>query len=586
MKRVYVLVSIAFYLSTNAQIINTVAGSGPTGYGNGGYAGDGGQATAAEFNEPIGVTFDAFGNLYIADYGNNRIRMINTAGITSTVAGNGTHGYTGDGVAATAAGLNNPTGVAFDAFGNLYIADFLNNRIRMVNTAGIISTFAGDGTAGYNGDGGAATAARLYYPFGLAFDVAGNLYIADELNNVIRMVNTAGIITTVVGNGTGSYSGDGGQATNAELHEPTGVTFDAAGNMYIADEGNMRIRKVNTANVISTFAGNGTAGYSGDGSAATAAKLNYPDAVAFDAAGNLYIVDNTNNRIRKVNTAGIISTFVGTGSQGFIGDGGAATAAALNTPSGVAFDGVGNLYIGDNDNNRVRIVSNGVTVNSSTICSGATTTLTANGANAYSWSNNATTASITPSPTVTTSYTVTGTAFNINIGTAISTVSVNALPTLTITASTQTICIGGTSTLTVSGANTYTWSNTGATGVSISASPTVTVNYTVTGTDGNGCINMDTLSVIVENCTTGINEFANSKEVNIYPNPNNGSFVIESSSITKQTMQLYDVNGKFVLSQTINGKTTIDASSLNEGVYNISIISGEGVVNKRLVIVR
>ena len=287
--------------NANAQSynINTFAGNGDT------ILGDGSAATAADLSTPTGVAIDAAGNVYIADYHNQRIRKVSPSGIISTFAGNGIQGYSGDGSAATAAELSYPNGVAIDAAGNLYIADRSNNRIRKVNTSGIISTFAGNGAAGYSGDGSSATVAELNNPYGVATDAAGNVYIADYFNNCIRKVNTSGIISTIAGNGIGNGSniGDGGTATAAELYYPTGVTTDAAGNVYIADVANQRIRKVNTSGVISTIAGNGTAGYSGDGSSATAAELYYPVGVATDAVGNIYIADEDNNRIRKLTVA-------------------------------------------------------------------------------------------------------------------------------------------------------------------------------------------------------------------------------------------------------------------------------------------
>ncbi|HEX7413989.1 MAG TPA: T9SS type A sorting domain-containing protein [Bacteroidia bacterium] len=373
------------------------------------------------------------------------------AQIISTVCGNGNQAYSGDGAQATAAELWNPSGVVFDAAGNMYIADESNMRIRKVTPAGIITTFAGNGTHGYSGDGGQATSAGLSAPGDIIFDVAGNLYIADYANNVIRRVNTNGIINTFAGNGygagvgSGGYIGDGGQATNAELFYPYGLALDDTGNLYIADGANSVIRKVNTLGIISTIAGNGTQGYGGDGGQSSNAKLNNPKGITVDAIGNLYIADYGNNVVRRVNTNGIISTFAGNGTAGYSGDGGQATGAEMN-PLGLTVDVSGNLYISDANNNRIRMV--------------------------------------------------------INVGQA---------------------------------------------GIE-----------QVTGING---------------------------QVNVYPNPSNGSFVIEANN-TKQTMQVYDVNGKLVLSQTINGKTTVDASSLNEGVYNISLISNEGVVNKRLVIVR
>ncbi len=344
------------YLPNN--IITTVAG-----YGNYGYSGDGGAATSANLYEPNGVAFDGIGNLYIADVFNNRVRRVDTNGIITTVAGNGTGAYNGDGGAATNASLYHPESVAFDAFGNMYIADGDNNRIRRVDINGIITTVAGNGTGAYAGDGGAATNASLYYPRGVIFDVIGNLYIADDSSR-IRKVDTNGIISTVAGNNVnGGYSGDGGVATNASLNYPGCVAFDAIGNMYIADSFNNRIRKVDTNGIITTVAGNGvgagvplSGAYSGDGGAATNASLYQPESVAFDAFGNMYIADDDNNRIREVSTSGIITTVAGNGIGGYSGDGSVATIASLNHPIGVALDSSGNLYIGDENNYRIREV--------------------------------------------------------------------------------------------------------------------------------------------------------------------------------------------------------------------------------------
>jgi sugar lactone lactonase YvrE len=330
------------------NMIATVAGNG-----RGTYAGDGGTATNASLNTPSGVALDAKGNLYIADTANNRIRRMDTSGIIATVAGGGSGG---DGGAATNASLNGPSGVALDAFGNLYIADTENCRIRKLDTNGIITTVAGNGDLSYSGDGGAATNASLYYPSGVALDTIGSLYIADSRHNRIRKVDTNGIIMSVAGNGTFAYSGDGGNATNASLSWPYGVAFDSSGKLYIADTENCRIRKVDTYGTIATVAGNGAFGYSGDGGMAAYARLGVPDGLAFDAWGNLYIADASNNRIRKVDTNGIITTVVGTGGGTYAGDGGAPTNASLNGPSNVAMDSAGNLYIADAANNRIRKV--------------------------------------------------------------------------------------------------------------------------------------------------------------------------------------------------------------------------------------
>jgi len=327
-----------------------------TAAGNGsfGYFGDGGAATAAGLTDPTSVAFDAHGDLFIADSGNDAIREVTPNGIITTVAGTGTAGYTGDGGAATSAELNDPTGVALDSSGDLFIADSGNNVIREVTPGGTITTFAGTGTAGYSGDGSAATAAKLNDPTGVAVDFSGNLFIADSGNNVIREVS-GGTISTVAGTGTAGYAGDGGAATAALLNDPQGVAVDASDNLFIADSGNNVIREV-SGGTISTVAGTGTAGYAGDGGAANAAELNDPQGVAVDASGDLFIADSGNNVIRQV-SSGTISTVAGTGTAGYSGDGGSASAATLNDPTGVALNAQGGLVIADSGNNVVRQVT-------------------------------------------------------------------------------------------------------------------------------------------------------------------------------------------------------------------------------------
>jgi sugar lactone lactonase YvrE len=358
-------------VATGSGIITTVAGMGF--YLFGGFSGDGGPATAAELSGPEGVALDSVGNLYIADSGNYRIRKVAAgSGIIMTVAGNGSRGFSGDGAAATAAGLSDPSSVALDPVGDLYIADRDNNRIRKVAAgSGIITTVAGS-EPGVLSDGVPATSARLGFPLGVAVDSAGNLYIAEDTR--IRTVAAgSGIITTVAGNfGSPGFSGDGGAATGAQLTYPEGVALDSAGNLYIADTDNDRIRKVTAGSgIITTVAGIGSPGFSGDGGAATAAQIGPPAGVALDSAGNLYIADYFNHRIRKVTAvSGIITTVAGNGSRGSSGDGGAATAAQIARPAGVALDSAGNLYIADTDNDRIRKVTAG---------SGIITTVAGNG---------------------------------------------------------------------------------------------------------------------------------------------------------------------------------------------------------------
>jgi trimeric autotransporter adhesin len=344
-----------FYLSvTDQNRVYRVAADGTLSFVAGsstsnGFSGDGGPAVLAQLNNPYGLAVDTVGNLYIADAGSDRIRKVTPAGMISTVAGNGTQGFSGDGGPATSAQLFNPFGIAVDTAGNLYFADMNNNRIRKVTTEGIISTVAGNGTYGFDGDGGPATSAELGFPFGVAVDTAGNLYVADKGNNCIRAVTPAGVIGTVAGNGNQGFSGDGGLATSAQLNEPYSVAVDTTGNLYIADYYNQRIREVTPAGMIRTVAGNGS---NGDGGPATSAWLYYPSGVAVDAAGNLYIA---NGSIRKVTPDGMIGTVAGGGTNG-LGDGGPATSAQLSANS-VAVDTAGNLYIADNGNYRIHKVT-------------------------------------------------------------------------------------------------------------------------------------------------------------------------------------------------------------------------------------
>ncbi len=391
------------------------------GTGVAGYSGDGGSAFSAQFNGPTGLAVDSGGNVYVADTGNNVIRKIATNGFVTTVAGNTNKGYGGDGGPATNAKLNGPEGVAVDSAGNLYIADTFNHRIREVSANGAMTTFAATGFPGSSGDNGPAAQANLFLPTDVAVDNQGNVYIADLGNSRIREVSN-GIIRTVAGStdggqpmngilavsarfngptgvavdpagsvvylaegsvgsgsgldsgdyriwkftmpdevlsaaaGTGarSYSGDGGAAAKAQFDAPAGMTFDLAGNLYIADSRNNRVRKITPAGIVTNVAGNGTAGFSGDGQPAVNAQLNRPAGVAVDAGGVVFIADSGNNRIRRVTRDGLIATIAGNGNAAFFGDGGRAEIAALHNPQGVAVDAADNIYIADTGSQRVR----------------------------------------------------------------------------------------------------------------------------------------------------------------------------------------------------------------------------------------
>jgi len=351
------IVSLICSFASAQTVINTIAGSST---GASGFTGDGGPATAATLNQPSGIAVDSSGNIYIADTNNFRVRMISPTGVITTVAGNGQQGFGGDGGPATAASLTQPIGIAVDSSGNLYIADALGSVLRKVS-GGIISTIAGKYGLGQDyGDGGLATSALLFSPSGVAVDSSGNVFIADTSDNLIRKITaSSGNISVVVGNSTTpGFGGDGGSATAAavELNLPTGVVVDASGNLYIADSGNNRIRKVSGGN-ITTIAGNGTAGSIGDGGgSATAAELYKPTSVAVDASGNVYITSTQTNRVLEV-SGGNISTVAGIGVAGTYGDGGSPAFAELNQPKAVAVDASGNIYIADTLNNRIQEVS-------------------------------------------------------------------------------------------------------------------------------------------------------------------------------------------------------------------------------------
>lgn len=356
------------------------------------------EATTVPLLAPNGLAFDSAGNLYIADTGDNLIREVTVAGIISTVAGDGEQGFGGDGGPATSALLDSPTGVAVDSNNNIYIADTNNQRIREVS-GGTITTIAGTGVAGFSGDGGSALSAQLDLPTAIAVDSKGNLYIADTENNRIREIS-GGNISTVAGDGEELYSGDGGAATAAGLDSPNGVAVDASFNIYIGDTNNQRIRMVNAGTgQITTIAGNGTASFTGDGTA-TSNALARPYGVAVDSSGNVYIADTDNNRIRVL-SGGIVTTISGDGDQGFAGDTGASINASLNEPHAVAAAGSVQVY-SDTGNNRVRQVESS-TVNTiaglapataeSLVIGGASSTVYGTGTLTATFSNGGLTAS-------------------------------------------------------------------------------------------------------------------------------------------------------------------------------------------------
>lgn len=492
-------ITLVCFLSSfinNAQIITTIAGNGSFGF-----SGDGGQAINAEIAAK-GIAADAAGNIFIADAGNSRIRKVSTNGIISTIAGIGVNGFGGDGGAATAAIINNPVNVAADAIGNIYIADQDNQRIRKIDNNGIITTIAGNGNIGFSGDGGQATAAALNIPIDVATDAAGNIYFIDQANLRIRKIATNGIISSIAGNGGMGFSGDGGQATAAQLNSPTGLSIDATGNIYFTDQGNQRVRKINTAGIISTVAGNGTPGFSGDGGQAMTAQLNAPIDVAVNNAGEIFIADQNNHRIRKVDGNGIITTLTGDGSPAFSGDGGPATAAEVNNPYGITVDADGNIFVGDAFNYRVRKITAAIipliTISTSTplpICKGVAvqfkaTTINAGSAPVYQWRKNSTNTG-TNSPfyadnTLTAADTISCVLIIATGESAVSNILQITLDTLPVPNLTQftTLCQGDSLVLNPGIFDSYTWQD-GSTGSKLTVKNQGTYSVTVTNTCGS-----------------------------------------------------------------------------------------------------
>jgi len=353
----YVSSTIAGSPAATTTLQTGIANGGvPTSTVNGTLSiGDGGAATAAALQSPSAVVYFN-GYVYILEAAGSRVRQIDGSGVITTIAGTGASGYAGDGAAANTANFSFPEGMAIDSSGNFYVADTTNYVVREFQLGGGILTIAGTpNVTGYTGDGGPSTSATLVLPRAVAADAKGNVYIADA--NAIRIVTgisngTGGTINTFAGSANAGYGGDGGPASLATFNNPQALAIDASGNIYVADTFNFRIRKIATNGIVTTVAGKGSSGYSGDGGPATSAQLLAPTGVAVDALGNLYISDV--NRIRMVSTSGVITTIAGNGTAGYLGDGGVATNSELNTSYGIGVDPSGNLYVADTGNNAVR----------------------------------------------------------------------------------------------------------------------------------------------------------------------------------------------------------------------------------------
>ncbi|MES2704232.1 MAG: Ig-like domain-containing protein [Bacteroidota bacterium] len=471
---------------SSGETISTILGTGTAGNG-----GSGGMGTSTAINMPWGIRADAAGNVYVCDFWNDKVRKISPSGVVTNYAGTGTSGFSGDGGPATSGSLNGPTGMAINDSG-VYFVDIFNGRVRKVNASGIISTIAGGG--GSSSDGVPATTANLGSPNGLYIDATGNIYIPDQNMNRVRKINTSGIISTIGGNGTYGYSGDGGPALSAQMKQPNGVIADAAGNVYVSEYAGNRVRRIDaTTGIITTYAGNGTAGYGGDGGPSTSSILNGPAGMAFDMYGNLLICDVENHRVRRVDaTTGIITTYAGTGAYGYSGDGGAPGAAMLKRPARIGTDPAGNIYISDVADHRVRKITVGsVGISGVTsLCVGAGSTLTGTpGGGTWSSSNTA----------VATVGTSTGIVSGISSGTAAITYTTGGGCTAVAIVSVSTAVTGITGSSAVCIGSTTTLSNGTASGAWTSGSATATVNAT-TGVVTGVSAGTATISYTIGSC--------------------------------------------------------------------------------------
>ena len=533
-------------LDSNAQIINTIAGNGIIGF-----SGDGGQSTAAQFHAPQGIHMDNYGNLNICDASNERIRKINSSGIIYTIAGTGIAGYSGDGGQASAAKLWGPNDITVDGAGNIFIADANNYRIRKIDPSGIITTIAGTGTIGLGGDGGDATAAQLNFPTSICVDGAGNILFADQNNHKVRKINTLGVITTVAGTGVAGFGGDGSPATAGLLNFPQGIDVDAIGNIYISDGGNRRIRKIDMTGIITTIAGTGASGFSGDGGMATGAAIG-PAQILLDGTGSLFIADFNNSRLREINSFGIISTIAGISPPGFSGDGGTATSAQLNGPVGIAVGCGGNIYFSDRNNQRIRRIA--VASHVPAFAGGHTGNLVVC---ANSSTNNIDTL-------LTASDSDTGQA---------ETWSAVTLPMHgTLISSYSAIVTGGT--LMPSGL-----SYTPAAGYS------GTDTFTVQVSDCMNLSDTTTVFVRISDCTLGIVADTKGSSLNIYPNPATGVLTIKMNDGTFTSLTISNSVGQVVISQQlINAtQTKADVNTLPAGSYYITVKGAYGSVVRRFV---
>ena len=592
---VSVLITSFITLNVNAQNIKTVAGDGTFGY-----SGDGLPALFSENEGIAGIATDTHGNYYLADVSNHVIRKVDAAtGIITRFAGDGTMspGFGGDSGPATAAVLNYPNSIACDGAGNVYIADQENNRIRKVSATGIITTIAGDGFPGFFGEGVPATTASMASPYAICLDASGNIYFSDLGNCRIRKINTAGIISTIAGDGTVGMGADGVPATATQVRQVSGMCVDASGNIYLSEFYYHRIRMINTAGIITTIAGTGTPGFTGDGTPATGARLNNPTSVCLDASGNLYIADAHNHRVRMINPSGIISTVTGSATAGFSGDGGPATAATFSQPGALAFDGIGDLFIADDASSRVReifvppVASFSLTATST--CEDSCINIASTGTGSLDsirWSVEGipiptSMPSIPLCFTSAGSYDISLAVYNISgASTATVTVTVYPVPHPTITYSGGAFAAPG-------GYVTYQWYKDGvlipgATSDTYTSTGPGDYYVEVTDVGASGCPGRSPLY-----STLGVNQVGNADvSVTLVPNPNNGIFSVKGSVYNQSggnnvTLEITNVLGKIVYktdASVFNGKLDTQiklGENLPNGIYLLNTRYGSELKN-------